>query len=366
MFLDRRYPENDRSIPVATEPGQKRETKTRRTCMSAYEEKLEGGKIRCLLCPRKCELVEGACGFCRIRSHIGNEIKLLSYGYTTGLAVDPIEKKPLYHFLPGSKTMSFGTRGCNMGCLFCQNWTISKSSEGSRGLRAFTPEAIAQAAIQYHCKSVAFTYNEPTVFFEYALDTARECHELGLKTVAVTAGYINPEPRVEFYRNMDAVNIDLKAFTPEFYSRNCQADLFQVLNTIEYVKKETDTWLELTTLLIEGENDSDDELRRQCDWIAEKIGTTTPLHFSAFHPAWKFQDRPATQAETLMRAWKIAKGAGLKHVYTGNIIHADTSATRCEHCGKEIITRTVFSPTSLDMKGSSCGFCGGIVSGVFE
>ncbi|MDD3586331.1 MAG: AmmeMemoRadiSam system radical SAM enzyme [Thermoguttaceae bacterium] len=334
--------------------------------MSAYEEKIAGGKIRCLLCPRRCELAEGACGFCQIRSHQENEIKLLSYGYTTGLAVDPIEKKPLYHFLPGSKVMSFGTRGCNMGCLFCQNWTISKSREGIRGLHAFSPETIAQAAIEYQCKSVAFTYNEPTVFFEYALDTAKECRQIGVKTVAVTAGYINPEPRREFYRYMDAVNIDLKAFTSEFYRRNCQADLQVVLDTIKYVKNESNAWLELTTLLIEGENDRDDELKRQCDWIVSNVGTTTPLHLSAFHPAWKFQDRPATNPKTLVRAWNIAKSAGLSYVYTGNVVLPESSATHCGHCGKEIITREYFSPTMVKMNGSTCGFCGEVVSGVFE
>ncbi len=290
---------------------------------------------------------------------------MTSYGYTTGLSIDPIEKKPLYHFFPGSNVLSFGTLGCNMGCLFCQNWSISKSKEGNERLQHVLPEAIAQTARHHHCKSVAFTYNEPVIFFEYALDTAKECRKLGIKTVAVTAGYMNPEPRKEFYQYIDGVNVDLKGFTPEFYERNCQAKLSVVLDTIKYIKQETDSWLELTTLLIEGENDTEDELKKECDWILENLGSETPLHFSAFFPAWKFLDKQSTQLSTLLKACNIAKGAGLKHVYSGNILHAETSTTYCNHCGKAIITRGRFQPDSIHLQDDRCPWCGGKIAGVF-
>ena len=331
-----------------------------------YQNKLQDGRTQCLVCPRQCIMSEGGSGFCNIRQNIDGDIGLISYGYTTGLAVDPIEKKPLYHFLPGSSVLSFGTRGCNMGCLFCQNWTTSKSKEGRAGLYVASPTAIAKLALEHQCQSVAFTYNEPVIFLEYALDTARECRRLGVKTVAVTAGYMNPEPRKEFYREIDAVNVDLKAFTDDFYRRNCQAELSVVLETIEYIKKETETWLELTTLLIEGENDSEEELRAECRWITEHLGTETPLHFSAFHPAWKFQDRKTTSPETLFKAHRIAKEAGIRYVYTGNILHAETSATYCPNCGKAVITRNRFQADAGQLHNGHCAFCHTALAGTFE
>ncbi|MDO5580068.1 MAG: AmmeMemoRadiSam system radical SAM enzyme [Planctomycetia bacterium] len=333
--------------------------------MNTYQKHLESGNTQCLICPRECELAEGKQGYCRVRQNVNGNIHLISYGYTTGLAIDPIEKKPLYHFLPGSRILSFGTRGCNMGCLFCQNWSISKSTSGQEGLRSALPADIAQTAQHYACPSVAFTYNEPTVFFEYALDTAKECRDRGIRTVAVSAGYMNPEPRAEFYQLIDAVNIDLKAFSNRFYEKNCNSKLDAILDTIQYIKKETDTWLELTTLIIEGENDFEDDLKKECDWIAENTGTATPLHFSAFRPAWKFQDHSATRLETLLKACKIAKAAGLKHVYTGNIPDRNTSATYCEVCQKPLITRDHYQTEQSGLDRGCCIHCGAKLSGIF-
>ena len=277
-----------------------------------YQISLQNEKIQCKICPRNCALSEGQEGFCHVRKNINGEIKLLTYGYNTGLAIDPIEKKPLYQFYPKTSVLSFGTLGCNMGCQFCQNWHISKNKEDCRSLNKNSPEEIVQIAKQYNCKSVAFTYNDPIIFFEYAIDTAKLCRQNGIKTVAVTSGYINPEPAKEFFSYMDASNIDLKGFSQKFYGKNCLAKLEPVLNTIKYVANETDCHLELTTLLIEGENDSDEDLTNECKWIIENIGDSVPLHFSAFFPQYKFINHKQTSFETLLRAYNIAKDCGLK------------------------------------------------------
>lgn len=333
----------------------------------AYQNTLNDNKISCLICPRNCKLGENQHGFCGIRQNVGGKITLTSYGYTTGLSIDPIEKKPLYHFLPGSQILSFGTLGCNMGCMFCQNWHMSKSKADPKLTQKASPAEIAFLAKQNGCKSVAFTYNDPVIFFEYAIDTAKECHKLGIKTVAVTAGYINPEPRKEFFENMDAVNIDLKAFNKEFYKKLCLANIEPILDTIKYVKNETDCHLELTTLLIEGYNASHKEIAEECDWIAENLGVDTPLHFSAFFPAYKLTAAPPTSPKTLFGAYEIAQKAGLRYVYTGNIIDEEGSTTYCHNCKKAIIKRSgyVLSEYNLEKNGL-CKFCGTRCSGVFE
>jgi pyruvate formate lyase activating enzyme len=301
---------------------------------------------------------------------VGGQITCATYGYTTGLAIDPIEKKPLYHFLPGSKTLSFGTLGCNLGCKFCQNWHMSKSKGDIEDLAKYSPPEIARLAAQNACESVSFTYNDPVIFFEYATDTARNCRELGLKTVAVTAGYINEEPRREFFSLMDGANIDLKGFSEEFYAKNCLAQLQPVLDTVEYVKKHTNCHLELTTLLIEGENDSDEELKRMCDWICTVVGNDTPLHFSAFHPNYEFTNHSRTSVETLLRAYNIAKGTGLRYVYLGNIQDIYSATTYCHNCLKPIIQRDGLrflnmSLTDPTAQGANCKFCGTTCAGVF-
>lgn len=332
-----------------------------------YQNTLKDNITQCLVCPRNCRLANYQRGFCFIRQNIDGEITLTAYGKTTGLAIDPIEKKPLYHFYPGSKVLSFGTLGCNMGCCFCQNWHITKTKDHTGLIQEASPKEIALSAKQYACKSVAFTYNDPVIFLEYAIDTAKECHALGIKTIAVTAGYINPEPRVELFHHIDAANIDLKGFSKEFYKKMCLAEIEPILETIKYVKKETPCHLELTTLLIEGFNDSNKDLRAQCDWIVENLGTEVPLHFSAFFPSWKLKNVPPTSPKTLLKAYQIAKKAGIKYVYTGNIQDDKTSTTFCHRCKKPLIKRHGFEITEYSLtEKNSCRFCGAICGGIFE
>lgn len=330
-----------------------------------YQNNLEDNKVQCTICPRNCKLKEGQRGFCHVRKNIKGKIHLTTYGYNTGLSIDPIEKKPLFHFLPMSKTLSFGTLGCNMGCFFCQNWHISKSKMDENFLNKTSPKEIAQIAKDKGCKSVSFTYNDPVIFFEYAIDTAIECHKIGLKTVAVTAGYINEEPRKEFFEHMDATNIDLKGFSDDFYKKSCMARLEPVLETIKYVGSLKNCWLELTTLLIEGENDSDEQLKHECEWILNNLGSDVPLHFSAFHPDYKLLNKTSTKPETLLRAYNIAKEMGLKYVYTGNIRNLKTSTTHCHNCLEQIIQRDCHDVLSYNLKEGNCKFCGAKCSGVF-
>ncbi len=324
-------------------------------------------KVQCTVCPRNCVLKDGQRGFCHVRQNIDGKITLTTYGYNTGLAIDPIEKKPFYHFYPSSRVLSFGTVGCNMGCQFCQNWTTSKSKIDPKRTNKVSPKEIAKLAAKHKCKSVAFTYNEPTIFLEYAIDTAKECKKLGIQTVAVTAGYINPEPRKELFKHIDAVNIDLKAFSGKFYKKYCFAELEPVLDTIKYIKNETDTWLELTTLLIEGENDSEEEIERECEWIAENLGTFVPLHFSAFHPGYKFNEKSATQIPTLLKAIDIAKSKGLNYVYAGNISNLKSSTTYCHNCKRPVIMRDGYLIMEYNLnENGCCDFCGTACKGRFE
>lgn len=329
-----------------------------------YQNTLKDNKVQCTICPRNCKLNENQSGFCQIRKNVEGNVVLTSYNYNTGLAVDPIEKKPLYHFFPGSTVLSFGTLGCNMGCQFCQNWKTTKSKENPQ-INYTEPKKIVELAQKLGCKSVAFTYNDPIIFFEYAVDTAKLCRDNGIKTIAVTAGYINPAPRKEFFAYMDAANIDLKAFSERFYQKNCLAHLDPILDTIKYVKHDTNCWLELTTLLIEGENDSDEELTQECEWIVENLGEDVPLHFSAFHPSYKFMNRPITKQETLLRAYDIAKKAGINYVYTGNVIDVKTSTTYCKDCSKPLIERVGYEITQNNLQRSHCKFCGERCSGIF-
>lgn len=331
-----------------------------------YQNMLKNGKIQCEICPRNCKLSEGQEGFCHVRKNINGEINLTTYGYNTGLAIDPIEKKPLYQFYPTSSVLSFGTLGCNMGCQFCQNWHISKSKDDISKLNKTSPQEIVQIAKNYNCKSVAFTYNDPIIFFEYAIDTAKLCRQNGIKTVAVTSGFINPEPAKEFFSVMDSTNIDLKAFSERFYRKNCLAKLQPVLDTIKYVANETDCHLELTTLLIEGENDSDEEIKSECEWIIENVGDCVPLHFSAFFPKYKFQNREQTKFSTLSRAYNIAKKTGLKYVYTGNITNVESSTTYCKSCGVPVIVRNGYQLLKYDLKNGICMNCYTLCDGEFE
>ena len=340
---------------------------TEPTVPVGYWHKLEDGRIQCDLCPRFCKLHDGQRGLCFVRARQGDTMVLTTYGRSSGYCVDPIEKKPLNHFLPGTSVLSFGTAGCNLACKFCQNWDISKSREIDTLADEAFPETIARAAEKLGCRSVAYTYNDPVIFHEYAIDVAKACHERGIKSVAVTAGYVTAEPRAEFYRYMDAANVDLKAFTERFYHKITGGHLQPVLETLEYLKHETDVWFELTTLLIPGENDSDEELTEMTQWVAEHLGPDVPMHFTAFHPDWKMMDTPPTPPETLTRARRIAMENGIRYAYTGNVHDAEGGSTYCHHCGTKLIGRDwyVLSDWNLTDDGH-CKSCGTPCAGVFE
>lgn len=329
--------------------------------------KLEDGRVQCDLCPRDCKLNEGQRGFCFVRQRVGEGMVLDTYGRSSGFCVDPIEKKPLNHFHPGSSVLSFGTAGCNLGCRFCQNWDISKSREQDTLADEASPEAIATHAARMGCRSVAFTYNDPVIFAEYAMDVADACHALGVETVAVTAGYIHAAPRRELYAKMDAANVDLKAFTEDFYRRVTFAHLQPVLDTLEYLKHETRVWFEVTTLLIPGHNDSEAEVTRLSEWMVEHVGPDVPLHFTAFHPDYKMQDVPATPPATLRRARELARRAGLKHVYTGNVHDTEGDTTLCAGCGTALIVRDWYRLLSYRVTPEGrCPDCGAEVPGRFD
>lgn len=327
---------------------------------------LPDGRMQCDLCPRLCKLHAGQRGFCFVRQREGDQMVLTTYGRSSGFCVDPIEKKPLNHFYPGSSVLSFGTAGCNLGCRFCQNWDISKAREFDRLADQASPEAIAQKARELGCKSVAFTYNDPTIFAEYAIDVAKACRAAGVKTVAVTAGYITPEARAEFYEHIDAANVALKGFTEDFYHRLCFAELKPVLDTLAWLKRETKVWLEVTTLLIPGENDSDDELHRASDWFAADLGPDVPWHFSAFHPDFKLMDHPPTPPATLARAREIARSKGIRHVFTGNVHDPAGGSTFCPGCGKRVIERDWYDLGEYHIRDGACAFCGTKIAGHFE
>lgn len=324
------------------------------------------GKIVCTLCPRECHIPSGSRGFCFVRANIDGQMALTTYGRSSGFCIDPIEKKPLAHFLPGTPVLSLGTAGCNLGCKFCQNWDISKSREMDTIASEATPEAIVAAAKRAGCKSIAFTYNDPTIWAEYAIDIAKLARQEGIKTVAVTAGYISPEARREFYQWMDAANVDLKGFTETFYRKLCQAELAPVLETIEYLHRETNVWQELTTLLIPGENDSPEEIKQMCGWILDHLGDEVPIHFTAFHPDFKMLDKTRTPHETLIAARQIALDIGLKYAYVGNVHDVARESTYCPGCHKLIIERDWYELGQYHLLGNACAFCGTKIAGVFD
>ncbi len=328
---------------------------------------LPDGRIQCDLCPRDCKLHEGQRGACFVRRMEGGRMILTTYGRSSGFCIDPIEKKPLAHFYPGTSVFSFGTAGCNLACKFCQNWDISKSREMDRLMDQASPAEIARAAQRHGCKSVAFTYNDPVIFAEYAMDTADECHKLGIKTVAVTAGYIHDAARREFFAKMDAANVDLKAFTEAFYFKLTGGHLKPVLDTLVYLRKETSVWLEITTLLIPGKNDSDEEITALSQWIFRELGPDVPLHFSAFHPDYKMMDVPPTPLSTLVRARAIAMKAGLHYVYTGNVHHEEGDTTFCPGCHQPVIRRDWYAIQDYRLDDSGhCTACGTRIAGHFQ
>ena len=323
-------------------------------------------RIVCDLCPRQCRMKEGDRGFCFVRKIEHGQMVLDTYGKSTGFCIDPIEKKPLNHFYPGTSVLSFGTAGCNLGCQFCQNWDISKSKEVAKLSSQATPESIARAAKAYACRSVAFTYNDPVIWAEYAIDTAKACRDQGIATVAVTAGYMMPEPRREFYQWMDAANVDLKAFSEDFYRKITYSHLEPVLDTLRYLKHETDVWFEITNLVIPAANDSADELHRMCEWIAKELGTDVPMHFSAFHPDFRMTDRPNTPVSKLLEAYAIAKSHALEHVYVGNVHDPKHASTYCSGCGQLLIERDWYELHQVHIDHGACKFCGTELAGRFQ
>jgi pyruvate formate lyase activating enzyme len=332
-----------------------------------YWHRLDDGRLQCDLCPRACKLGERQRGLCFVRARQEDQIVLTTYGRSSGFCIDPIEKKPLNHFLPGTPILSFGTAGCNLACKFCQNWDISKSREIDTLADVASPETIARAAKELGCRSVAFTYNDPVIFLEYAVDVAQACHVVGINAVAVTAGYMCDEPRIEFYRHMDAANVDLKGFDQRFYKQLCAGELQPVLDTLLYLKHETDVWFEITNLVIPGANDSDEELEAMTQWVVEKLGPDVPMHFSAFHPDYKMLDRPRTPGSTLTRARQIALKNGVRYAYTGNIHDREGDSTYCHACGKLLIGRDWYVLTAWNLsEDGRCRFCRTQCEGVFD
>ena len=337
------------------------------TVPTRYWHRLDDGRIQCDVCPRACKMHEGQRGVCFVRAREADQIVLTSYGRSSGFCIDPIEKKPLNHFLPGTSVLSFGTAGCNLACRFCQNWDISKSKEIDTLADAASPGTLAAAAAELGCRSIAFTYNDPVIFLEYAADVADACRDVGIKAVAVTAGYVCADPRAELFSHIDATNVDLKGFTEDFYRHVCGGRLDPVLETLEYVAHETDVWLEITTLLIPGLNDSDAEIANLSGWVVEHLGPDVPLHFTAYHPDYKLVDRPPTPPATLDRARAVALHAGVHHAYTGNVHSLSGGSTRCTGCGETVIARDWYELRGyrLDDAGH-CLACGQRCVGVFD
>jgi pyruvate formate lyase activating enzyme len=334
--------------------------------LGRFHQQLEDGRVRCELCPRGCELHEGQRGFCYIRERRGDSIWLTSYGRASGFCIDPIEKKPLYHFYPGTSVLSFGTAGCNLGCRFCQNWDISKARNTDRLGSSVTPDAIAETARAWNCHSVAFTYNDPVVFAEFAMDTAASCRERGIRTVAVTAGYISHAARGPFFELIDAANVDLKSLDPDFYRQFCGAELEAVKDNLRYLIHRTSVWVELTTLLIPGHNDAPQQVANLARWVKAELGPSIPLHFSAFHPDYRMIDVPRTPKRTCQIAREIALEIGLKHVYTGNVDDSTGQSSYCASCSGLLVVRRGYDVQVGQLASGCCTACGTALVGHFD
>lgn len=331
-----------------------------------WHESSDGQRLICDLCPRHCALRTGERGFCFVRENRGGRVASTTYGRSTGFCIDPIEKKPLHHFFPGTAVLSFGTAGCNLGCAFCQNWTMSRSRDVEAACEEASPEAIAALAQRFGSESVAFTYNDPIIWAEYAIDTARACRAAGLKTVAVTSGYIAEAARAAFFEPMDAANVDLKGFSDEFYREYCGGRLQPVLDTLLWLGREKKTWLEITHLIIPQANDSPTDIERMCRWITTELGPDVPLHFSAFHPDFKMRDRQATPLATLHMAHDIARANGLRYVYVGNAYDPARQQTYCPGCGRSVIRREGYAIVGFEIKNNRCVHCRTPVAGRFH
>ncbi len=331
-----------------------------------WHESDDGKRLICDLCPRGCHLRPGDRGFCFVRENRDDQIVSTTYGRSTGFCIDPIEKKPLNQFYPGTAVLSFGTPGCNLGCTFCQNWTMSRSRNVEAACAEAQPQAIAAAAIEHGCRSVAFTYNDPVIWAEYAIDTARACRALGIKTVAVTSGYITAAARSEFFHAMDAANVDLKGFTEQFYHEYCGGHLQPVLDTLQWLAHESHTWVEITNLIIPQANDAPADVTRMCQWIAKELGPDVPLHFSAFHPDFQLIDRDATSPATLRTAYEIARAAGLRYVYTGNVYDPEHQHTYCPGCGQAVIRREGYTVPAFELHKGRCVHCQTPIAGRYD
>ena len=333
--------------------------------LARWWEPAKNNKILCTLCPRYCKIGWGQVGFCYIRQNIEGKLYSIAYGHPTGFAVDPIEKKPLNHFYPGSNILSFGTAGCNLGCRFCQNWNMSKAKFDELNALSVSPEEVVALAKKHQTPAIAYTYNEPTIFGEYVIDISKIAHAEGIKSVMVTAGYIDKKARKDVYQYIDAANVDLKAFNEDFYYKLTLSHLQDILDTLIWLKKETNVWIELTTLLIPGENDSADELKQMCDWIVNHLGESVPLHFTAFHPDYKMTDKPQTPLATLKNARKIAITSGIRYCYLGNIIDRESQTTYCPNCHTPLIERDWYSIGVNNLKDNKCNKCDTKIAGLF-
>ncbi len=340
--------------------------KTPQLKIADWWEQAENEKILCTLCPRYCKIGEGQAGFCYIRQNINGKLYSVGYGRPTGFAIDPIEKKPLNHFLPGSTILSFGTAGCNLGCKFCQNWSMSKAKLDDENALSVSPEEVVGIAKKHNTPSIAFTYNDPTIFGEYVIDISRIARGEGIRSVMVTAGYIDKSARKDVYKYIDAANVDLKAFTENFYHKITFSHLNYVLDTLVWLKHETNVWIEITTLLIPGENDSDSEIKQECDWILENLGDEVPLHFTAFHPDFKMRGKPRTPETTLVRARNIALNSGIKFCYLGNIHHSESHTTFCPNCKTPLIKRDWHDVLTNLIVDGKCPKCLTPIAGIFK
>jgi pyruvate formate lyase activating enzyme len=334
--------------------------------LAKWWEPTDNNKILCTLCPRYCKIGDGQPGFCYIRQNIDGKLYTIGYGRPTGFAIDPVEKKPLNHFLPSSTILSFGTAGCNLGCKFCQNWSISKAKLDDENSLEVSPEGVVELAKNYHTPSIAFTYNDPTIFGEYVIDISKIAREEGIKSVMVTAGYIDKEARKDVYKYIDAANVDLKGFTERFYHKLTFSHLDDVLDTLIWLKNETDVWFEITTLLIPDENDSSEEIKQECNWILKNLGDKVPLHFTAFHPDFKMMYKERTPEKTLTTARNIAISMGIKYCYVGNVHNKEGQTTYCPNCKEKLIKRDWHSVISNKLVNGSCKSCGEKIAGVFK
>jgi pyruvate formate lyase activating enzyme len=319
-------------------------------------------KVHCYLCPRHCHIGEGQAGFCFIRANEGGKLYSLGYAHPAAMQIDPVEKKPLNHFLPGTRIFSMGTAGCNMGCFFCQNWDISKSRADQVRSSHVPPEDVVSLAIEHGCPSIAFTYNEPTIWGEYVIDICRAAHQRGLNTVMVSNGYITREAFHDVYDHVDAANIDLKAFTENFYGRITLTHLKPVLDTLEWLKNETNVWFELTNLMIPTLNDAPEETRKLAEWVFDHLGPDVPLHFTAFHPDFKLRDKPRTPPETLHAARAVAREVGLRYVYEGNI-YSDGANTLCPQCSTLLVCRSWHDVRENNLRDGRCPKCAFAIPG---